>query len=155
MNQNSKKCPHGGGGACMAPHCMCEKMGFTEQDHRTIPGPIKFVIPPPAPPPRNRIHYANAHTVTCDECGHRSVVNIGEMGVSHVMSVSITCAPCLQKKGVNEEWAAAVPEQAEKVREFIKNQTKTPVIHTQGRLQFETLAEEDPSELDANEDSLP
>lgn len=59
------------------------------------------------------------HKEKCSQCGRRILVQIVLDGSSHNMNVSVVCAECLKKIGVNGEFKKERPEEAKDIEEWL------------------------------------
>ena len=59
----------------------------------------------------------------CSKCGRKLVVSLFQFGVSHVSGMAILCPDCTQKIDWNEKYFVEHPEETERIKGLLKDNT--------------------------------
>lgn len=56
------------------------------------------------------------HKLSCKQCGHKILVELTQFGISHVSTITVTCADCVV---IQSDFAIQNPEDAKDIQEWI------------------------------------
>ena len=58
----------------------------------------------------------------CSKCRRKILVQMLTLGTSHDLYVTATCAECLKRYGIDEEYARENPDDARRIEEWVNEE---------------------------------